>query len=79
MTSDQPFIPVEQPFRGGERVVVVANEHYDRASLDLTGRWGMVSGVYPYPIDRIMPVDGECRGCGPLPYAVRQPRTSRHS
>ncbi len=37
MSDGRPFVPVEQPFRGGERVVVVANEHYHRASVDVTG------------------------------------------
>lgn len=74
MTNDPPFVPVKQPFRGGERVVVVANEHDDRATLDLTGRWGMVCGVYPYPIDRIMHVrvmlDGESEPRGFHPSAL---------
>jgi hypothetical protein len=57
------LMPVSQPFTIGDRVIVVANEHYERETLNLVGCTGKVREVYPYPIDYIEDVgvliDGE--------------------
>jgi hypothetical protein len=45
---------VEQPFAIGDRAIVVANEHFQRETLNVVGHTGRVCQVYSYPIDRIM-------------------------
>jgi hypothetical protein len=52
--STPTWEPVLQPFTIGDRVIVIANDHAERDSLDLVGRTGTVREVYPYPIDRLM-------------------------
>jgi hypothetical protein len=60
-------VPVNQPFAIGDRVIVVANEHYQRETLNLVGQTGKVREVYPYPTDQLM-------HCGVLREGEQPPR-----
>jgi hypothetical protein len=48
------WVPIKQPFAIGNRVIVVANQHDQRETLDGVGHTGRVCQVYPYPIDHVM-------------------------
>jgi hypothetical protein len=44
------WAPMMQPFAIGDRVIVVANQHLQRKTVDLVGRTGNVHEVSPSPI-----------------------------